>query len=165
MSSLQEDVRRDALKWIAVEILLEMRGEIPRFARNDTSLGFKRDNTFVGGALSVFRPHPQPLSHGVGEGSRVPATRCGFPLSRVAGEGGQLVRVQRLSTNTRCPPPLFRTSPPLPLSARREGGTPAPRAAYSPSPFTERGQGVRFKKRRKLQARLPKLRRSRVHLS
>ena len=38
-------------------------------------------------ARAVFRPHPQPLSHRVGEGSRVPATRCGFPLSRVAGEG------------------------------------------------------------------------------
>jgi len=49
--------------------------------------GFTRDKISVGGAPAVFRPHPQPLSHGVGEGSRVPATRCGFPLSRVAGEG------------------------------------------------------------------------------
>ena len=32
-------------------------------------------------ARTLFRPHPQPLSHCVGEGSRA------FPLSRLAGEG------------------------------------------------------------------------------
>jgi hypothetical protein len=41
-----------------------------------TSLGFavRRERT-------LFRPHPQPLSHCVGEGSRA------FPLARPAGEG------------------------------------------------------------------------------
>jgi hypothetical protein len=35
----------------------------------------------VCGAHTLFRPHPQPLSYAVGEGSRA------FPLSREAGEG------------------------------------------------------------------------------
>jgi hypothetical protein len=35
----------------------------------------------VCGAHTLFRPHPQPLSYAVGEGSRA------FPLSRLAGEG------------------------------------------------------------------------------
>jgi len=50
-----------------------------------------------------------------------------------------LIRVQRLSSISKCASLIFRTSPPLPLSARGEGGTLAPHAARSPSPFTERG--------------------------
>jgi tetraacyldisaccharide-1-P 4'-kinase len=50
----------------------------------------------AGGVVWVYfgSPHPQPLSHGVGEGCRG-ARRCAlpFPLARLAGGGTQGVRV------------------------------------------------------------------------
>ena len=44
-----------------------------------TSWGFKRDKTFFGGASAVFRPHPEPLSHAVGEGLGVRARNSRRP--------------------------------------------------------------------------------------
>lgn len=68
-------------------------------------------------------PHPQLLSHGVGEGSRSD--------KGTAIEFSNPVNALDFSNLT----PLF------PLSTRGEGGTPAPDAVCSPSPFTERGLG------------------------
>ena len=47
-------------------------------------------------------------------------------------------------------------TPLAPLSARGEGGEPAPRTACSPSPFTERGMGVRLKRHGKTRQLRPK---------
>ena len=66
------------MRWVAHLLPSAMRTNLPPSVMSDRgpSLGFAvvRERT-------LFCPHPQPLSHAVGEGSRA------FPLSRPAGEG------------------------------------------------------------------------------
>ena len=65
------------MRWVAHLLPSAMRTNLPPSVMSDRGslLGFAvvRERT-------LFCPHPQPLSHAVGEGSRA------FPLSRPAGE-------------------------------------------------------------------------------
>ena len=69
-----------------------------------------------------FRPHPQPLSHAVGEGSRA------FPLSRLAGEGdkGGEGKKARLPVHARAgkiaPAAAILCRTDVPLPDLKEGG-------------------------------------------
>jgi len=78
-----------------------------------------------------FRPHPQPLSHGVGEG-RSFSTR----ESNQADSG-----MMPVFDSATLPVVSSNLTPLSPLSVYGEGGTAAMHMHGSPSPFTERGLG------------------------
>ena len=114
------------MRWVAHLLPSAMRTNLPPSVMSDRgpSLGFAvvRERT-------LFCPHPQPLSHAVGERG-VGAHGGAFPLSRVAGEGdtGGAGNTARLPNNARTgqmaptqriPSP---TAVPLFAARRRIGG-------------------------------------------
>jgi hypothetical protein len=117
----------------------------PRAGRAGADKGTSLEFT-VCEARTLFRPHPQPLSHCVGEGCRG-ARRCALQRVPPLPQAGELIRVHRLSSLCARRARFFALTPsPSPTAWERgvgaHGG--APCSAFPLSRRRERGtKGVR----------------------